>query len=148
MDLKIYHLQHITTKKYFYEVQMQNFQNIMFNSDLMGLNELWQKNYETIVKANQINAENQQAIFKRLGEIVQKQITEAVEATHEILTSQSPEQCLNKQNHFMQASTKNIMSDSKEVAEMFSKANMEVYDIFVKRTKDNIVQTSKKTAKV
>ncbi|NDB83807.1 MAG: phasin family protein [Alphaproteobacteria bacterium] len=126
---------------------MQNFQNMFFNPEAMNFNELWQKNYETMVKANQINAENNQAILKRVGEIVQQQITDAVEATKDILTSQSPEHSLGKQNHFLQTSTKTMMSDSKEIAEMVSKANMEVYDIFVKRAKENVTQVVKKTAK-
>ncbi len=127
---------------------MQNFQNMFFNPEAMNMNDVWQKNYDTLVKVNQINAENNQAILKRVGEIIQKQITDAVEATKDILSSQNPDQTASKQNNYLQSSTKNAMTDSKEVAEMVSKANMELYDMFVKRAKENLNQSMKKPAKV
>ncbi|MDX1924671.1 MAG: phasin family protein [Rickettsiaceae bacterium] len=125
---------------------MNNFQNI-FNADAFNFNETLQKNYETVVKANQVNVENAQAIFKRVGEIVQKQITEAVEATKDLLAAQNPEQTLNKQQHFIQHATKNAISDSKEVVEMVSKAGLEFYDIVSKRAGEQVHQAAKKTAK-
>jgi phasin family protein len=116
---------------------MCGYNNPFFNFDAPNYNELMQKNLDAMMKAGQVSMENGQAIARRVAEIMQKQVGEIVEASRDIMSSQNPENALQKQQNFIKAATNNAIADSKEVVEMTSKSVMEVYDIFSKRATEN-----------
>ena len=116
----------------------QNMQKQFMNFDMNNISEMAQRNMDTAMKASQIAVENGQAIMKRAAEISQRQISEAVEATRDFMASSNPELAMQRQQQFMKNSTSNMISNSKELAEMSTKSVMEVFDIFSKRMNENV----------
>lgn len=126
---------------------MQNFSNNFSNLDYSNYAEIIQKNIDAMMKASQINLENSQAIAKRVGEIYQKHAGEFVEVSKDIMTCQNPEQAMQKHQDFVKETTNNVITNSKEVVEMTSKALMEVYDIFKKVSETASQAPVKKSSK-
>jgi len=117
-----------------------NFQkNFNFgNQDSSQYSELAQKNLDAMMKAGQISAENAQAIMRRVGEVVQKQLGEATEAVRDIMSSSNPEHAMQKGQQFAKNAATNAIHNSKEMVEMSSKSVMEVFDIYGKRFAENM----------
>ncbi|MDX2049620.1 MAG: phasin family protein [Rickettsiaceae bacterium] len=111
-----------------------HFQNMFF--DQSHYNDAMQKNFDSFMKACQIGMDNGQAILKRMGEMAQKNITHAIEASKEALSSTSPEQAWKKQQNYIQHTVDHAVSNTKEVMEMVSKSNMEVFEEFTKTAKE------------
>jgi phasin family protein len=126
---------------------MFNNNNQFFNFETPNYSEAMQKNLDAMMKANQVSIENGQAIARRVGEIFQRNIGEAVEATREILSSQNPETAMQKQQDYIKNVTSEVVANSKEVVEMASKSVMEVYDIYSKSFSDNAAAVAQNTVK-
>ncbi len=115
------------------------------NLDSASYMEAMQKNLDAMMKAGQISAENSQAIIKRLAEVVQKQVGEAIEVSKDFISSSNPEHALQKQQQYLKNATSNAINNSKEMVEMGAKSVMEVYDIFTKRMHEEDNKNSKKS---
>ncbi len=115
------------------------------NLDSASYTETMQKNLDTMMKAGQISAENAQAIMKRMAEVAQKQVGEAVEVSRDFISSANPEQALQKQRQYIKNATSNAINNSKEMVEMSAKSLMEVYDIFTKRMHEEQNSNNKKS---
>ena len=113
------------------------------NLDAHNYTETAQKHLDAMMKAGQISAENAQAILKRIAEVMQKQMGEAVEASKDFMASSNPEQALQKQQQFLKNATSTAISNSKEMVEMGAKSMMEVYDIFTKKLNEDQSTTKK-----
>ena len=74
-----------------------------------------------------LSLENTQAMMYRQAEIIQKHSTELQKFMRSMSPVKDPETNMETQKEFMQASFESMINDFKELAEMYSKSNLETF---------------------
>lgn len=118
--------------------------NNMYKDKFMnmdGTSDNMKKNADVMMKLGQMSLENSQAILRKTGEITQKNISDAVEATRDFMSSSNPEVAMEKQNNFVKEATAKAINNHKEIFEMASKSMFEAYDIFNKNLSETVDAT-------
>lgn len=118
--------------------------------DMSALLTAQRRNAETISAVNQATADSMQALLRRMAEIFQNNTGEVLQFIKEVSTSSNPEATVARQVAFTKHAYENAITNTKELAEIFSKSNMELFDLVSKRFVENMgeaANVSKKAAK-
>lgn len=75
-----------------------------------------------------LSLENTQAMLRRQAEIIQRHSAEVHKFIQNLSSSNNPEANMSLQADFMRSSFESLVSDFKELSEMYSKANMETFE--------------------
>lgn len=104
------------------------------------------QNLETLTKANQVIAENFQAIAQRQSEIMRGYMEEVATAVKEVVSAGSPEVSAQHQAAFAKKTMESAIQHMREFAELTSKSGTEVFELVNKQVMSNLDQM-KKTGK-
>lgn len=101
-------------------------------------------NGEAFNEVNQAAAENFQAILRRQAELAQKNAEESLALLKDLFTSSSnPENALSAQAEYVRSSIESSLNNARELAEMASKSNIEVFDLANKRVSKMLAELNK-----
>lgn len=120
-----------------YENWAQNFNQfskLMPNlGDMNSYKDQASRNVEAATAANQIAVEGAQAITRRAVEVMQQSAQNSMECFREACSSRSPEDAQRAQAEFCNQMVQAACNNAREIAEMASKASMEIVDICNRR---------------
>jgi phasin family protein len=102
------------------------------------------KNVEMFADMNKVSLESAQAMLRRQAEIIQKHSTEIYKLMQNMVSSPNPEAAMQLQAEFMQMAFDSLVSDFKELSEMFSKANLEHFEMTSSKISDQIKSMNQK----
>lgn len=114
-----------------------NMKNIP-NFDMSNMLNMVKKNSETMSNIGQLTVENMQALARRNAEIAQKAGSDAFNAMKDIASSNNPENAMAKQQQYIKNAFENVISDTKELAEMATKSAMEVFNLIGNKINENM----------
>ncbi|MFN7038815.1 MAG: phasin family protein [Alphaproteobacteria bacterium] len=106
--------------------------------DMNNLVSIQNRNAETMTAANQMIAENMQAIMRRQAEMMQNNATNMFQLVKEVATSTNPEANTNKNSNFAKNTFDNAVSNTKELMEMAMKSNMEMFNFITDKMSENM----------
>ena len=120
-----------------YENWAQNFNQfskMMPNmGDMNSYKDQTSRNVEAATAANQIAIEGMQAMTRRMVEIIQQNAQNSLECFREACSSRSPEEAQRTQAEYCNQIVQTSCNNAREIAEMASKASMEIVDICNRR---------------
>ena len=117
--------------------QMQNFGGDKFAENI--------ENVESFADMNKLTLENAQAMLRRQGEIIQKHSTDIYKLMQNMVSSPNPETAMSLQTEYMQKAFDVLVSDFKELMEMYSKSHLEAFDTASSKVKEHIQKMKAKT---
>jgi phasin family protein len=97
--------------------------------DLNKLRNTTSKNIEAVSAANQVALESLQTISRKTAETIQQNARQSVECCREACNSKNPNEAYSRQADYFNNFLQNCFNNSKEVAEIASKAAAEVIEI-------------------
>ncbi|HXQ49559.1 MAG TPA: phasin family protein [Stellaceae bacterium] len=100
------------------------------------------KNIEAITQANQLAVEGVQAVARRQVEIAREAMEGASSAIREMVQPSAPEERFAKNAEFAKQAFEKGMANARELAEMFSKANTEAFEVISKRFTESLSEMS------
>lgn len=112
--------------------------SMMQSIDLNNVSSIQRRNTETMINANQMIAENAQAIMQRQIEIIQKESQSLFDAQKENVSNNNIESNIDKSANFVKNIFDNSIDNTRELIERITKSNMELYDYLTKRLSENI----------
>lgn len=86
------------------------------------------KGLDLLSDLSHLSLENTQAMMRRQAEIIQRHSTEVHKFLQNLSPANDQEQNMKLQADFMRASFQSLVNDFKELAEMYSKANLETFE--------------------
>jgi phasin family protein len=93
-----------------------------------------QKNIEALTQANKVAFEGMQAVIKLQGEVIRQAISESVEASKELTSSNStPQDKLARQGEIAKVAFERTIANSSKMSELITKANTEAFEVLNKR---------------
>lgn len=110
--------------------------------DMNSLLAAQRRNAETLSTVNQVITESFQAVIRRQAEIMQSNASEVFQLVKEVTTANSPETATAKQTAFAKSALETAISNTRELAEMVSKSNIEVFDVIGRRISENICEAT------
>jgi phasin family protein len=111
--------------------------SMMQSIDLNNVATIQRRNTETMINANQMIAENTQAIMQRQAEIIQKESQNLFDIQKDA-SSNNIESNMDKGANFVKNMFDNSIDNTRELIERITKSNMELYDYLTKRLSENI----------
>lgn len=102
-------------------------------------------NVEAFADMNKLTLENAQAMLRRQGEIIQKHSTDIYKLMQNMVSSPNPEAAISLQTEYMQTAFDVLVSDFKELMEMYSKSNLEAFDTASCKVKEQIHKMNAKS---
>lgn len=105
------------------------------------------KNIEAVSAANQLAVEGIQALIKRQAEIVQASIKDANSIVSEITAAGTPEDKILRQVELVKSAYENVISNTKELAEIAAKSNEEAIEVISGRVSDSLDEIKAVTKK-
>ena len=96
------------------------------------------KNIEAVQRANQVAAENFQAIARRQVEMMQSAMEEAATSVRDLMSAGSPEEGAKRQSQLMQRSMEAAVSNMRELAEMTARSSQELFDCVNQRFSESL----------
>lgn len=87
------------------------------------------KNVESFADLHKVSLESAQAMLRRQAEIIQKHSTEIYKLMQNMVSSPNPEAAMQLQGEYMQMAFDSLVSDFKELSEMFAKSNLENFEM-------------------
>lgn len=136
-------------KKTMENMQMWNMSNKNSNFDMNSMMNDAMKNIKEAVAVCNRNNDSVMAIVKRKSDILQRHAGETFDFMKNLSNTSSAEEVLAKQADFMKEMYNNVMSDFKELCEMYSKSSMETFEGMSKKMSNNMQEYQevvKKTA--
>ncbi|MFI4983624.1 MAG: phasin family protein [Rickettsiales bacterium] len=113
---------------------MNQFSKMMPNmGDMSSYKDQASRNVEAATAANQIAVEGMQAMTRRIVEVAQQNAQNSMECFREACSSRSPEDAQRTQADFYTQMVQAACNNAREMAEMASKASMEIVDICNRR---------------
>lgn len=129
-----------------YESWTQNlnqFSKMMPNmGDMSSYKDQASKNVEAATAANQVAVEGMQAMARRMVEVMQQNAQNSMECFREACSSTSPQDAQKAQADFCNQMIQATCSNAREMAEMASKASMEIVDICNRRLSETAQEWS------
>ena len=95
-------------------------------------------NVEAFADMNKLTLENAQAMLRRQGEIIQKHSTDIYKLMQNMVSSPNPEAAMSLQTEYVQMAFDVLVSDFKELMEMYSKSHLEAFDNASCKVKEQI----------
>ena len=117
---------------------MQNYQLTYF--DFKSIMELQRKNLQALTEAQQVTAENLQAIAQKQGEILSQMLEENSSLAKELLGDGTPEDKAAKNAELAKALYEKSIKNIREISEMLNKSSIAASDIINKRVSDNMIE--------
>jgi phasin family protein len=102
-----------------------------------------QKNVTALTKANQVLMQGAQAVMQRQVEILQKAMSEAVEASQELMKEGDPQAGAEKRFELARASFEAAIKNMRELAELAAKSNQEALEVINKRAVESFDEIRK-----
>jgi phasin family protein len=96
------------------------------------------KNVEAFADMHKLSLESAQAMLRRQAEVIQKHSTDLYKLMQNMVSSPSPEAAMSMQSEYMQSAFEALVADFKELAEMYSKANLETFEAASCRVSDHM----------
>lgn len=96
------------------------------------------KNIEAVQRANQVAAENFQAIARRQVEMMQSAMEEAATSVRDLMSAGSPEEGAKRQSELVQRSMEAAASNMRELAEMTARSSQELFDCVNQRFSESL----------
>jgi len=96
------------------------------------------KNIEAVQRANQVAAENFQAIARRQVEMMQSAMEEAATSVRDLMSAGSPEEGAKRQSELVQRSMEAAVSNMRELAEMTARSSQELFDCVNQRFSESM----------
>ena len=135
---------------------MQNGKNSLFDMDvgkafagfnLPGLDAesvmaTQRKNFEAFTQANQLAVEGVQAVTRRQVEIAREAFEGASAAMREFAQPSAPEDRIAKHAELAKSAFEKGLANARELAELFTKANFEAFDVITKRFSESLEEIS------
>lgn len=109
--------------------------------------ELFQRNMEAVVNANQTAFAGFQAMTQRQGELIGATVDASTKSMQDLMQTQEPEERLVKQTAFIKDSYADALSSAKELSEMVASAGNDAFDIISKRATASLDEVSTLVAK-
>lgn len=101
--------------------------------DFEALAATQRKNFEALVRANQLAVEGIQAVGKRQTEIMKQTVEELVAALKTAMDQLPPEQKVAKQTELAKIAFEKALVNARELAELVAKSNREAFDVINQR---------------
>lgn len=98
---------------------------------------------ESFAEIHKISLESAQAMLRRQAEIIQKHSSDIYTLMQNMVSSPNPEAAMSVQSEYIQMAFETLMSDFKELMEMYSKANLETFEAASKKVSENMHKYSK-----
>lgn len=105
------------------------------------------KGVESALEVSKTISKNAEEIMKEKGRILQENADKIFNLMKEIWESPTPEASMSKQAEFSKAAFEKILADFKHLTEMYSKSNMETFEILSGKLQENIKDYPKETMK-
>lgn len=96
------------------------------------------RNIEAMQRANQVAAENFQAIARRQVEMMQSAMEEAASSVRDLMSAGSPEEGARRQTELVQRSMEAAVSNMRELAEMTARSSQELFDCVNQRFSEGL----------
>lgn len=96
------------------------------------------RNVEALSAAGQAMSESMQAITRRQAELLRAQVEKSLKTAKEQLVNGSPEINTTKQVEFAKTMFESSLNNVREVCELVSKSNLEVFDKLNRRASESI----------
>lgn len=109
--------------------------------DMNEVFSVYRKNLEAFSAANQIMSEGAQTIARRGAEFMRDNVEESLNATRELMTTNTPEKNAAKQAEYTKQAAQNSMNQFREVTEMATKSQFEAFDVLSNRFASSIEET-------
>lgn len=110
--------------------------------DMNQVMTLGRKNAEAATAAGQTFVESFQAIARRQAELARAQVESVLKTTKDMLVGGSPEINTAKQAEFAKRQFETSLNNLREVSELVTKANFEVFDVVNRRVTETIEELS------
>jgi phasin family protein len=102
-----------------------------------------QKNVAALTRANQLLMQGAQTVMQRQVEILQKAMSEAVEASRELMKEGDPQAGAQKRFELARASFEAAVKNMRELAELAAKSNQEALEVINKRAVESFEEIKK-----
>jgi phasin family protein len=96
------------------------------------------KNLEAFTQANQLAVEGVQAVTRRQVEIAREAFEGASAAMREFAQPSAPEDRIAKHAELAKQAFEKGLANAREIAELFTKANVEAFDVISKRVSESL----------
>jgi len=100
------------------------------------------RNAETLTAAGQALAENYQTIARRQAEIARSHVEKVLKSTKDMLVNGSPELNASKHAELAKSVFESSLNSLREVSELVTKSNFEVFDVLNKRASQSLEELS------
>lgn len=133
----------------FGEMFQKNAFNELFQNNL-DFNQLFatqRRNLEALAAANQSFVESAQAISRRQAEVARDNVEQALRASKDMMSGNSPESNLSKQADFTREMFESNLANMRELVEMVTKSGFEAFDVLNQRAAESLEEFSSVTAK-
>ena len=104
------------------------------------------RNIEAFSAANQVVAENAQAISRRQAEIARENIENSLKASKDMMSGGSPEANMAKNAEVARSFFEDTLANMREMVEMATKSGFEAFDILNKRAAESLEEMTKASA--
>jgi phasin family protein len=108
------------------------------NVDIDSVMAVGRRNIEALSEANKLAAEGFQAVARRQAEIVREAVTDFQSTVKDLLANRSAEGLPQRQAELAKKSFEAAVANARELAEITSKANAEVFEVINKRFVESI----------
>ena len=105
------------------------------------------RNFEALAAANQTFVESAQAISRRQAEVARDTVEQALKASKDMMSGNSPESNLSKQADFTREMFEHNLANMREVVEMVTKSGFEAFDVINQRAAESLDELSSAAAK-
>jgi phasin family protein len=102
-----------------------------------------QKNVAALTKANQLLMQGAQTVMQRQVEILKRAMSEAVEASQELMKEGDPQAGAQKRFELARASFEAAIKNMRELAELAAKSNQEALEVINKRAVESFEEIKK-----
>ena len=111
-------------------------------SGLTGLADVGRKNMETVNAANRLAMEGMQAVAKRQMEVFRQSVEDFASVGKTLSGDGSVNEKAAEQTQVMKDAYEKSMGNAREISEMVTRSNTEVFDMLSKRFSENLEEVS------
>jgi phasin family protein len=103
------------------------------------------RNVEAFSAVNQVIAESVQAVLRRQAEILQANASDVIQLVKDVTSSSCPENARETHTAFAKNALETAIANTRELAQMVSKSNIEVIDVIGKKLSENANEVANAT---
>lgn len=99
------------------------------------------RNLEALTEANKLAMDGMQSIIKRQAELLRQSMEEAARAAQDIASADTPQSKMSRQTEIAKETMEKAVANMRELSEMLSKANTEIFDLLNTRLAQALEET-------